>query len=379
MSKLNRRNFLGLTTALAAGGLNSFAVAAEESSTTLAEAKPFSWTASGLVFSFGFYGHQLRQKCILPAEVAVEAQAHLTPQVERTASLADTSAASNFDSSSLEVALHCTGEDSADHHGMKSTAGMPGLRLVFVGQKETIMPACKRLVLTHHDPVLNLQVQSYYGSYEGVRVVRPYARVTNFGKQSVGIEYLSSAMLANFADPSDFEKQLRIHLCLNSWQAEGQWHAWRPSELGLVQNGEFSVSEAFASSLGTWSSERYLPMAMIENAALHLTWFWQTEHNGSWHSEISQTSAKTLYSYVGGPDEQHARAWKNLSPGETYETVPVSIGCVRGGFAEAAGELPRYCRNICRARNNAITEVVRSSSTTPLRSISIRRPKRNCP
>lgn len=347
MSKLNRRTFLGLTTAIAAGRLNSFAAAAEESSPALAEAKPFSWAASGLIFSFDFYGHQLRQKYILPADAAVETQAQLTPQMERTASLADTSVASNFDSLSLEAAFQCTSEDSADHHGMKFTAGMPGLRLVFARRKETSMPGGKRLVLTHHDPILKLQVQSYYDSYEGLQVVRRYTRVTNFGAQTVGIEYLSSAMLANFAAPLDFEKQLRIHLCFNSWQAEGQWHAWRPSELGFVQNGEFSVSAAFASSLGTWSSECYLPMAMIENTALHLTWFWQIEHNGSWHSEISQTSAKTLYAYIDGPDAQHAQAWKKLAPGETYQTVPVALGCVRGGFAEAVGELTRYRRDIC--------------------------------
>jgi alpha-galactosidase len=36
-----------------------------------------------------------------------------------------------------------------------------------------------------------------------------------------------------------------------------------------------------------------------------------------------------------------------LKPGETYETVPVAVGCVQGGFAEAVGALTRYRRVAC--------------------------------
>ncbi len=343
---MKRRNFLALSAFATAGELAGAALAAEQKPDAAANGNPFSWTAYGLTFSFDFYKRQLRQRFILPKDSPSAVQAQLTPSAERTASLADTSA-SAFDSLSLEVALHCSGEDSADHHGMKFTAGMPGLRLELASQKQTVIPGGKRLVLTHHDPILNLRVESFYDAFEKVPIVRRYTSVTNLGSKPVGIEYVSSAMLANFASPSEFEKQLRIHLCYNSWQAEGQWHACRPSELGFVPNGEFSVSGAFFDSLGTWSSERYLPMAVIENTALNLAWFWQIEYNGSWHAEISQTSSKTLYAYVGGPDEQHAHAWKNLQPGETYQSVPVAIGCVHGGFPGAVKQLTRYRRNVC--------------------------------
>ena len=291
----------------------------------------------------------LRQRFVLPADVPKNAEQRLSPFASHTATLADTSSAAS-DSMCLEVALHCTGEDSAEHHGMKFTAGMPGLRLVFEGREETNIPDGKRLTLTHRDPQLKLRVESYYDAFLDLPIVRRYTRVRNEGAQSVGIEYLSSAMLANFASPDAFEQELRIHLCFNSWQAEGQWHAWRPSELGFVQNGAFSLSAAFATSLGTWSSERYLPMALIENTALHLTWFWQTEYNGSWHTEISQTSAKALYAYLGGPDEQYAHAWKNLQPGDTYESIPVALGCVQGGFSDAIAQLTRYRREVCARR-----------------------------
>lgn len=351
-SVMKRRSFISLA---ALAGVEAFSKSirpTEPFDAPQAAGRPFSWTASGLTFWFDFYQQQLRQKFLLPADASKEEQRAIAPRGNASSALADVASA-QFDPMTLEVALHCSGEDSAEHHGMKFSAGQPGLRLVFTSGKEEEFAGGKRFVITHRDPKLNLEVVSVYEAFDGISVVRRYSRVHNAGPQPVGIEYLSSAMLANFASPNDFENQLLIHLCYNSWQAEGQWHAWRPSDLGLVPNGEFSLSAAFETSLGTWSSERFLPMCMIENTGLKLTWFWQIETNGSWHAEISQTSARTLYAYVGGPDEQYAHAWKNLKPGETYGTVPVALGCVKGGFAEAVEKLTRYRREVCAKRFQA--------------------------
>jgi alpha-galactosidase len=139
---------------------------------------------------------------------------------------------------------------------------------------------------------------------------------------------------------------------MNSWMAEAQWHRLRPSEMGFVENERTSWSEAQAGSVGSWSTERYLPMAMAENTRLGLTWFWQIEHNGSWYWEISNISSRDnyaddVYAYLGGPDDLHSAAWKNLKSGETYETIPVAIGCVSGGFGDAVAALTRYRRTAC--------------------------------
>ena len=159
-------------------------------------------------------------------------------------------------------------------------------------------------------------------------------------------------MLHGLADPQDFDRELKIHIAFNSWMAEGQWHTFRPSEMGFVENERTSWSQASAGSVGSWSSERTLPMAMVENTRLGLTWFWQIEHNGSWYWEISNVSsggnnANDVYAYLGGPDDLHSAAWKNLKPGERYETVPVAIGCVQGSFVEAVEALTHYRRKFC--------------------------------
>jgi len=292
--------------------------------------EPFAWKTNDLIFSFDIIAGRLRQKRLVPVGVSG-------------------TAADN--SSGVEVALQCSGENSPDQ-GMKSGVGQPGARLLFAQRREESTRQGNRLICIHTDPALRLTVESVYEAFNGVPVVRRYSRVTNRGKSPVGIEFLSSAMLHGLADPQNYDRELRIHVALNSWMAEGQWHTLRPSEMGFVENERTSWSEAQAGSIGSWSTERYLPMAMVENLRLGLTWFWQIEHNGSWYWELSNVSARDnnaddVYAYLGGPDDLHSAAWKSLKPGETYETVPVAVGCVQGGFAEAVGALTRYRRVAC--------------------------------
>jgi alpha-galactosidase len=323
---MDRRTFLTSSGAAAFGTLVPRIYRFFPASNT---SETFAWEVNDLTFSFEVMAGKLRAKRVAPADIV----------------------ASGSDSSlGVEVALQCSGENSPDQ-GMKSGMGQPGSRLLFAGREEATHGG-KRLVCMHTDPVLKLRVESVYEAFDGVPVVRRYSRVTNTGASLVGLEFLSSAMLHGLAAPQAYESELRIHVALNSWMAEGQWHTLRPSEMGFVENERTSWSQAQAGSIGSWSSERYLPMAMAENTRLGLTWFWQIEHNGSWYWEISNVSARdnyadNVYAYLGGPDDLHAAAWKSLKPGETYETVPVAVGCVRGGFSDAVESLTHYRRLAC--------------------------------
>ena len=335
---LDRRKFL-LSGGVAAFG--ALAPSVSKQAFAVQDPEPFQWKAGGLVFSFEVIAGRLRQKALIAG---------------------DTRASGN--SSGVEVALQCSGENSPDQ-GMKSGMGQPGLRLLFAGRHEESTAQGKRLICVHTDSNLGLRVESVYEAFDGIPAVRRYSRVTNQGSSPVGIEFLSSAMLHGLADPQNYDRELRIHIAFNSWMSEGQWHTLRPSEMGFVENERTSWSEAQAGSVGSWSTERYLPMAMAENTRLGLIWFWQIEHNGSWYWEISNVSARNnnaddVYAYLGGPDDLHSSAWKNLKPGETYQTVPVAIGCVRGGFAEAVESLTRYRRNVClnKRKDNARCPVI---------------------
>ncbi len=292
--------------------------------------EPFTWSQAGQVYAFEFLEKKLRSRTLLPDGVA-------PPQGIPAPDAA----------SGVETSLHCTGEDPDDHHGLKATGGTPGIRLEYLGKREVSTPTGKLLTIYQGDSALALRVESFYETFGEIPVIRRSTRVTNLGRQSVGIEYLSSAMLYNLAPPRHFEEQLRIHFAYNTWQAEAQWRTFKPSQVGFLDNGNFTASPASFDSIGTWSTQRYLPMGIVENTALGVTWFWQIEHNGTWHWELANTSAKAVYAYIGGPDELHGHAWKSLRPGETYTSVPAAVGCVRGGFEEAVEALTRYRRAAC--------------------------------
>jgi len=338
MAHINRRTFLGASGASALGSFLHLdaADAQDVASPAVSGGKSgkvihaLDWSTDELTFSFDLLDGRLRSKTLLPK-----------------GSDALIAAPAATDLSGVEVAIHCSGENYADHHGFKSSSGSPAFRLIFQGKVEQKTATGKRLTLTHVDPILHLRVESFYESFLGVPVVRRWARVTNMSDIAVGIEYLSSAMLYNFSDPQAFEQDLMVHFAYNTWMSEGQWQAVRPSQLGFFENNRYSLSGVSMDNIGTWSSERYLPIGIVENTRLHLTWFWQIEHNGSWHWELANTNATALYAYIGGPDALHGQAWKNLRPSESYESVPVAIGCVRGGLQEAIEALTLYRRTTC--------------------------------
>ena len=291
---------------------------------------PFEWTTQDLKFAYEFVGERLRQRVLLPS-----------PGNTFVAAI----------SSGVETAIQLSGENSPDQ-GMKQGVGQPGARLVFVDRREESTSDGPRLILIHSDPVTKIRVESFYQAFEGVPVVRRWTSVTNEGAANMGIEFVSSAMLHGLADGQSYENDLIIHIAWNSWMAEAQWHALRPSELGFVENERTSWSEASAGSIGSWSTEKYLPLAMVENTRLGVTWFWQIEHNGSWYWEISNVAsrgnrANDVYAWIGGPDDLHSAAWKNLQHGQNYQSVPVAVGCVRGGFSEAVAALTDYRRRAC--------------------------------
>jgi alpha-galactosidase len=245
-----------------------------------------------------------------------------------------------------EVFIQVTGENRGVHHGAKLTGGNPGMRLEFIEKTETNTVNGKLVILVQKDPVKNLKVESYYEFYNGIPVIRRFTRVVNEGRQVVGIEYLSSAVLNNYGNITSGSPQdnLLIHYAFNSWQQEAQWKTSTLSELGWDNNGSFNINSISFDNIGSWSTIKYLPIGMIENTKAGITWFWQIEHNGSWHCEMSNTSNGSTYLYLGGPDAEHSQAWKNLKPGEAYQTVPVALGCVTGGFDKAVVALTQYRR-----------------------------------
>jgi alpha-galactosidase len=102
-----------------------------------------------------------------------------------------------------------------------------------------------------------------------------------------------------------------------------------------------------ASSQGTWSTGGTLPVAAVESPALGLSWAWQIEHNGPWRWEIGE-DLDGGYFCLSGPTERDASWSVALTPGESFETVPVSVA-LGSDFTAAIGALTEYRRIVRRA------------------------------
>src|SRR5438309_6568550 len=74
----------------------------------------FAWEVNDLIFSFELVAGRLRAKRVAPAGIV---------------------APGPDNSSGVEIALQCSGENSPDQ-GMKSGMGQPGSRLLFAGMRE---------------------------------------------------------------------------------------------------------------------------------------------------------------------------------------------------------------------------------------------------
>lgn len=254
------------------------------------------------------------------------------------------------------VELQVTGENQHFHHGPKHIGTSPARRLKYASHQDYENENGRKLEVIMTDDILNLQVTSHLQFYNGISIVRSWTKVENNGEEPVGLEYVTSFALTGIAKEGEqpYNEKMEIYIPHNSWYSEAQWKKHQLEDLGLYPANSFSLRRIAYSAVGTWSSSQYLPMGYIQNNEVNAGYIWQIEHNGSWHWEISDIDSilsprpGQLYLHLSGPTENESHWWKNLQPNEAFESVPVAIGTVDGGFDHAIGELTRYRRAIRR-------------------------------
>ena len=65
-------------------------------------------------------------------------------------------------------------------------------------------------------------------------------------------------------------------------------------------------------------------MGAIKNTSENYTLMWQIENNGSWQWEIGDIK-DLMYLRISGPNEADNHWYKELIPGEHFESVPAAI------------------------------------------------------
>ncbi|HBF38009.1 MAG TPA: alpha-galactosidase, partial [Firmicutes bacterium] len=180
-----------------------------------------------------------------------------------------------------------------ERHGTKYTVTAPGYRLLYKNHQDYHNESGRKLEITTFDQETGLEVTSHFQFFNGIPVVRSWTALENKGNEILGLEYVSSFALTGIAKEGlqDPDEKMRLYIPHNSWQRELQWRSYRFPELGFsksVVRGVQRSSKCIAvTNTGNWSTKEYLPMGYLENQETGTNLFWQIEHNGSWHWEIS--------------------------------------------------------------------------------------------
>ena len=257
-----------------------------------------------------------------------------------------------FDIAQVEIA----GLDRlCERHGTKYIVTAPGYRLKYKDLSDTRDNIGRLIKVTQYDEPTGIEVISTFRFYDGISIVRTYTEVRN---TSATETYVSSFNYLGFEKEGILPRDDKfiIKIPHNSWQKEMLWQDYTFEQLGMPQSQkdgwEHCGKAINVTNVGNWSTNEYLPMGYIQNTETGNGLFWQIEHNGSWHWEISDQRGH-FYLALSGPNEQQSHWFKNLAPGESFTSVPVAVGVCRD-FDEGMGELTRYRRAI--RRKNADNE-----------------------
>lgn len=244
--------------------------------------------------------------------------------------------------------LHTLGADIHENHASRHTKMSPGWDLRYVSHELEKVDGGQMLhILLAGDGV---EAQVYYQFYDEIGQIRSYVEVKNIAKKSIVIDYVSSFKFAGIAKENrDWDMDTYLYIPHNSWKGELQWRKDTIHAAGLTQYDVDMFKKLSWHQTGTWSSSEYIPMGIMECPKENRVYYWQIEHNGSWYTEIGHASEKEgLYLELCGPQYDHNHFLKELAPGESFTSVPVSCGTCDGGFEEAVRELTKYRRRIRR-------------------------------
>lgn len=245
------------------------------------------------------------------------------------------------------VAVHIAGENPDDHHGAKHTGTSCEKTLKYVKHSYYKNEQGNKLEFELKND--KIKVILNYQFFDEISAVKTWTDVFNISKEIVGLEYISTFTFTGLCDNSDEKSandKLEIYIPHNSWVRELNWEKYSLSQLGFERISSFSTKRINISNTGTWSSKEYLPMGAISNISDGCTLMWQIENNGSWQWEIGDIK-DLMYLRISGPNEQDNHWYKELIPGEHFQSVPAAI-TIGNDFDNALEEMTKYRRRIVR-------------------------------
>lgn len=189
--------------------------------------------------------------------------------------------------------------------GRKRLSGRPNFEVNLFGGKPislnesgfqlTNLSEEKQKVVFVYDCIArNLQVEVTLDFSKGKNVFAQTNRITNLGEKAVRLTRFSSAFLEDIGREDNTQvwyqkSDLRIHICHNKWQGEGQWKTYTPQQLGIYPATTHGWErESFRiQSVGSWSTANFYPLILVEDPQSGLCWFMELEGSHSWMMKLA--------------------------------------------------------------------------------------------
>lgn len=203
-----------------------------------------------------------------------------------------------------------------------------------------------RVAMRH--PVHGISITVVFRSFGAVAAVRSWVIAKNDGPAPVILTDLSSAFLGGITSIPGHD--VLLHHCRQTWEGEAQWQSMDARSAGLVRTSVHPDTGSFRiASTGSFTTSTHWPIVGVEDRTAGSCWFAVSEASSSWLLEIARASGwadegGTHVLHATAANERHLGWWKELAPGEEFETEPATVGAVAGGIQEAAQALTLYRR-----------------------------------
>lgn len=218
---------------------------------------------------------------------------------------------------------------------------------------ESINEEKDKLELTYISKKYALQAVVTLEFAEGTSLIVQTNKVTNIGDSDIKLTRFSSSIVRSIALDKNLpwyeNDDLRIYVCHNKWQAEGQWQAFKPYELGLVPatTHDWERESFRLISNGSWSTSDFFPLAVIDDPIHNASWFMEIEGSHNWmikYTTFGGYVKPNLILEATGADENYGDWFKVITPGESYTSERAFIGVADSGMENAARQLIKFKR-----------------------------------
>jgi hypothetical protein len=180
------------------------------------------------------------------------------------------------------------------------------------------------------------------------RAARAVVTITNRSMDRVRVVQAVSSLALQVAlggSAATSPDDLDLASARSDWLGESRWHTRLLRgdlvDLALGAHGNASARGCLTyAGTGAWSTGRALPTGALvqarpDDGTAAAAFAWQIESNGGWRWEVGENTTGT-YLALSGPTDADSQWIARLAPGDSFTTVPATLGTgdgIEGAFA----------------------------------------------